>query len=535
MEPKPANPPRLISRRSLLGGTLAAGGLLLAGCGSDSGTTPGSTETPTGGASTGTATATETAAARIDNLRLGVPTDILPNGILRFTPGNRPIRRTVFDVVIDKARDGSYVPALADSWEWNGDRTQLVIKLRDGITYHSGRAFTADDVLFLVGKAMEDGSGAQVAQLLARGDMTKTGDLELTVAFDKPFASYLDAFCALPVVDSETFDGLADGKQVVGTGPFTWGSWTPGSQFDLQRFDSYWGGDVKVDQVSVSIITEAQAMLAAMRSGDLDLTERMVARDAATLEKSGFSVARSVGYDYYVGANTSVAPLDDVRVRQAIAYALDRDRIVSQVFSGFAEASSIPWSSDTPGVTDAQVHHYTYDIDKAKSLIQEAGAEGAEVPITPSPQDPTYGAVADIVQFGLTEIGLKPRTATVDAAEFPAHMQAGEFEGLWVAIVGLTSLGPTTSLMTANPFRADANSHNFTPPEWKSLHEGVVEAPDTDAQASALSELTDYMLDQAFHNTVVQASTTVVGAAELTGVDMDLTLALKLTDTARST
>ena len=532
MEPVNTQGSRLITRRAVLGGALAAGGLLVVGCGNEPTTTP--TGGPSGGPTPGPS-ATSTTVERVANLRLGVPSDILPDGMLRFTPGNQAIRRTVFDVLIDRAPDGSYLPGLATEWEYNADRTQLVIKLRDGVTYHSGRPFTADDVLFLIESATAEGSGAQVAQLLKRGTMTKSGDLELTVAFEAPFASYLDAFTALPVIDSETYGAIADGQQIIGTGPFTWESWTPGSRFEMAWFDSYWGPEVPFDSITGQVISEEQAMLAAMRSGDLDLAERMVARDAVALEQAGFNVVRSPGFDYYVGANTAVAPLDDVRVRQAIAYALDRDRIAEQVFSGIAEPSSIPWDSNTPGVTSAQVNHYGYDLDKARQLIKDAGAEGAEIAITPSPQEPTAVAVADIVQFGLTEIGLSPRTASVDPAEFPTHIQGGTFEGLWVGVVGLTSLGPTTALMTANPLRADKNTHNHVPADYQELHAAVIGAADEDAQAQAISEITDYLLDQAFHATVVQASSTVVCRAELTGVGKDATLAMTLTDARMTT
>lgn len=504
-----------LSRRAFLGAGVAASGLLLA--------------EPLRASASQIGRAGLPSTARTANLRVGAPVDIQTAAMLRFTPGNRPVRRTVFDVIVDRAPDGTYLPGLATEWEWDSAGTTLVIKLRDDVTFHSGRPFGADDVLFLVEKALEEGSGAQVASLLGRGDLRKTGDHGLTVEFEAPFASYLDAFASLPVIDSETFDAIEGGEQMVGTGPFTWQSWTPGSAFEMHRNDSYWGGEVAFDQLSFTVLSEPQAALAAMRSGDLDLNAGMVARDAAMLAERGFPTFTSPGFDFYVGVNTQVPPLDDVRVRQAIAYALDRDRIVDQVFSGLATASSIPWSPDTPGVTPEMVNHYSYDLEQARALLEEAGAVGAEVAITPSPQEPAYSAVAEIVQFGLSEVGLRPRSAAVDAAEFPSHMQAGEFEGLWVAIVGLTSLGPTTSLLTANPLLATENSHNYDSTEYQDLHAAVVDASSDDEQASAIAALTEHMLEQAFHNSVVQASTLAVGAEGLDGVEYDTTLSLVLT------
>ncbi|MEJ7800927.1 MAG: ABC transporter substrate-binding protein [Ilumatobacter sp.] len=544
--------PQPISRRFFLAAGAATGGLWLVGCGSDSdssdptiatsgSTTPDaptetageeSTAASTGGPAETTAPAATT--ERTANLRVTVPTDIQPDGILRFTPGNRPLRRTVYDVVVDRTSDGEYVPSLASGWEWNDDGTSLVMTLRDDVMFHSGRPFGADDVVFLVEQAVAEGSGAQVAALLRRGDLQKSGDHELTVTFEQPFASYLDAFSALPVIDSETFESIESGDALVGTGPFVFNSWTPGSQFDMDRNESYWGGDVAFDKLSFQVVSEPQAALAAMRSGDADMTAGMIPRDAASLDGDGFSVYQSPGFDLYVGLNTAVAPLDDVRVRQAIAYALDRERIVDQVFSGFAEASSVPWSSDTPGVTGEMIDRYAYNIEQGRALIEEAGATGMEVLITPSPQEPTYSAVADIVLFGLTEIGLAPKTATVDAAEFPTLMQGGAFEGIWVAIVGLTSLGVPTSLLTANPLLAGENTHNFTDPQYGEFVNAVVDAASDDDQADAVSELTTYMLDEAFHNTVVQATSLVVAVDKIDGIELDSTLSLVLTGASMS-
>lgn len=499
-----------LSRRTLLGGTVAAAGTLLVGC-SDS--------APPSGANGAT------------TLRIGIPSDVLLGSIQRFQAHNQPLRRTLFDYLVDKNPDGTYRPALATKWTWNADNTALVLTLREDVTYHTGRPFGPDDVIGSIQAATAKGSGVQAAKLLSRAkSVTKSGANTVTVAFDKPFAGYLDALAMLPMIDRETFADLKEGKQVVGTGPFVWKSWTPGSKLELGRNDKYWRGKANFETLSYSIIPDSQAMLAAMRAGNLDLAQRMIARDAETLKRDPrFSVAATVGYEMYLGANVTVKPLDDVRVRQAIAYALDRKRIADQVYKGFATPSAIPWAKSTPGVTDTHVDSYGYNVERARDLLRQAGAAGAEVTITALAAEPTYKAIQDIVQYSLTEIGLKVKPVNYDAAQFPQHVQAGDFSGLWVTDVALTSMGQVTALLTANPLTVGKNTSNFVTPEYAAAVGGVVDATSDADMAASSKTLTEYMLGQAFHNSIVQATTPIVGVKELTGVEADLTLAIDLT------
>ena len=387
-----------ISRRGFVTGALAVAGLAIAGCGGGSG----------GGGGGGTL---KTA------LNVAVPSDISLPTLLRFQAANQALRRTVFNYVLDKNTDGTYRPALAKSWETSSDGKKLVIKLRDDVKYHSGRSFGPDDVIAAVAAATATGSGSQVGTILKRATgLTKSGSSELTATFDAPFPSYLDGLSALPIIDASTFADLPTGKQVIGTGPFKWSSWTPGNTLELVKNPDYFGGAPSFDTVSFRVIADSQALLAALRSGSADMAIRMLARDAATLKKdSKFTVTTGRGFEIYVGVNTSVKPLNDPKVRQAIAYSIDRKRIADQVFGGTADPSCVPWGKDTPGVSSAQDTKYTYDIAKAKALLAAAGATGVEITISSNPAEPTYVATQDIVQYGLEQAGFKVRNVAVDS------------------------------------------------------------------------------------------------------------------------
>lgn len=465
-------------------------------------------------------------------LRMAIPTDIAFGQALAFTAPTQPLRQTVFDYLIDKSADGGYSPALAEDWTWNDDQTQLVLKLREGVTYHSGRDFTADDVIAVIDTALAEGSGVQVAALLRQASgIEKTGDHEVTVSFDSPFPGFLDALSVLPMVDIDTLEELLAGREAIGTGPYRMVEYVPGSGMTLEKNEEYWQeGKPTIDRIEMRVIGDTSAMLAALRSSDLDFAQRVLPRDAATLQESGnFDVLLTEGFDVYVGANVTAAPLDDVRVRQAVAYSLDRERIAQQVYSGFASPSSVPWSASTPGVTPDQVDHYSYDVDKARALLEEAGKVGVTVTLTSFGGDPAYAAVQDIVQFGLEEAGFTVKTVAYDTPSYNERLQTGTHEGLWVGPVGLTTLGPVTAIMTALPFRAGKNSSNLDDPRYAELVAAMTVASEDDF-ADAVHALTDYMLEQAFHMTVVQAQTPSVAVQGVKGISADLSLAPIFTD-----
>lgn len=495
----------LPSRRGVLGGSIAAAATLwLAGC-SDS-----------------APAATQGAAGK--RLRLSVDGDPALSRILGITPGNTSITRSIFDPLLERLPDGSYKPSLASEWAWNDDKTTLKLKLRDGVTFHSGRALTAEDVVATMTMAAKPTSGVQMARLLSRTSSIKaSGDREVTVTMDKPFVGILDAFAAIPIIDSTTFDDLESATKVIGTGPFVWKSWTPGKSIVLDRNPSYWNKDHPfLAGLDMSIIGDGQAVVAALKAGDVALATKVLARDAATLaEDSRFTVPDGPGQDLYVGVNVTTKPLDDVRVRRAIGMALDRKRIADQVFKGYATPSCVPWAAGTPGVTAAQVDHFAYDVAAAKALVTEAGAAGAEVTIAARANNPSFVAVADIVYYGLQQIGLKPKIIKIDAPAYAEMMQGGTFTGLWVGNVGLTLVGQLTALLTANPFVIGKNTSKVSDPAYAGLVNGVVDAVDDAQRAQASAALTDYLLDQAFHLTVVQEQPPMVGVKALTGVEVD--------------
>jgi peptide/nickel transport system substrate-binding protein len=513
-----------ISRRRLLQ-TSALGGvaLLLAGCRSAaaSGSSAGS-----GGAAGGT-------------LTIGSTTDLAPSNLLR-TGTNTTTLSLIFDTLAGlDPKTLQPTPGIATSWQWNADKTQLTVNLRDDVYYHSGRKLGPADAIFSIQTEQTKTSGSQIgATALLIESMKVTGANQFTLTLTKPVSSFLNLLILTPLIDQQTFSGLYSGKQIVGTGPFAFQSWTPGSQVNLTRNKRYWQtGLPHADSVAVRVFGSEQALVSAARTGEVDLAWNLVPSDAALLTKDGKLASHTTGVafaEWYVGVNVKTKPFDNVLVRQAIAYALDRDRIAKQAFAGFGTATCLPWSASLPGLSAGDKNHYGYDPDKAKSLLQQAGVLGATAPILTGAGNEVAAAIQNIVEYNLSQAGFNPKPAQSQATTFQTQLQAASIDGLWINNVGQSYLSAGTVLLGNAPLKVTGNTSNVTDPQYATLADNVIYAS-SDAQVAAANEaLTQYVLDQAWHITVGQAPTVGVTAAGLTGLQTSGTGGVVLTSAQRS-
>lgn len=507
-----------LSRRTLLGVSVAGGmAFLLAGCRS----------------AVSTASTTSGGTASTD-LIVGSTTDLAPSTILR-TGTDTTTQTLIFDTLtgVDPTTLQP-TPSVATSWTWNAAKTVLTVNLRDDVYYHSGRKLGPKDAIFSIQSEQAKASGSQIGATARLIDSMKvTGPNQFTLTLSKPVSSFLNLLILTPLVDSETFSGLYSGKKIVGTGPFVFKSWTPGSEVSLTRNRRYWQkGLPYADSVTVRVFGSEQALVSAARTGEVDLAWGLVPSDATLLSKGGKLASHTSGEafaEWYVGVNVKTKPFDNLLVRQAIAYAIDRDRIAEQAFSGFGKATCIPWSSSLPGLSSSYNTHYSYDPDKAKSLLKQAGALGASAPIAIGAGNSVAAAILNIVEYNLSQAGFTPKASQVQNTAFQAQLQAASIDGLWINNVGQSYLSPGTVLLGNAPLKVTGNTSNVTAAQYKTIANDAIYASSDSEIASANQALTKYLLEQAWHITVAQAPTVGVAPTTLSGVQASGTSGIVLT------
>ena len=509
------DPPAVLTRRRVLGTSLAAAAaLVIEGCAK-------AASSPSSGGS------------GQKSVTIGMPTDILLAQIMR-QGNNQVFRSLVFDSLmnLDLSTEQPQ-PSLATSWQWNADKTRLTVNLRDDVRYHTGRAFGPDDVIFSIKKVQDPNSGAQTAPIAQKiTAMTASGPHQVTFVLAEPMSDFFDLLAITPMVDSETFSGIASGTRVVGTGPFTWKSWTPGTSLELGRNDHYWQqGKPFIDSILIRVYSSSQAMLAAVQSGEITMAYQIVPRDAATIATGSYRMYTTAPQfsDWYVGVNVTAPPFTDIRARQAVAYALDRDRIASQVFGRYGQPSCVPWSVTLPGLSTSDSTYYTYDLAKAKQLFAAAGSPTTPVPLVADSGNSTLMTLLNIVQNNLESAGFKVTPQAIDSASYQAQLQAASIKGLWVGSVAMVSVSIATCVLGNAPFKVGKNTSRVTDPTYASLAKKLITATSTAELESANRGVTDFVLEQAFHLTVAHGQSVNAAEKSFTGVTHNIIGNLLLT------
>jgi peptide/nickel transport system substrate-binding protein len=455
-------------------------------------------------------------------LQVGTTSDLVPTGL--FTNSSQTtdtLIGQVYDSLIDYPLDSlDPEPRLATSWETSEDGLTTTLDLREGVTFQDGSPLTSEDVAFSI-KTWADPKWTVQFQRTAAAvtgfDTTDPNKIVLTSA--QPISNLFDLFDVMPIVDDATFDTAATGKSYNGTGPFKFVSWTPGSKIVLERNDDYWDGAPYLDGVQINIVPDAQSVVSQLRSGQLDLILGTNNRDAESLgEAGGFQVYPFKGSDRqtYIGTNVTNPALADVRVRKAIALAVDKDRIVDEVYRGVGKPISLPWPEYSPAYDAEKNETYSRDVEAAKALVKEVG-DIPTLPLEYSTALANHEAIAQIVQENLAEVGIKVELQPNEQPDHIAKLIGGTFPGLWILDHAYAQYTPSTLAVTAYPFNADKNASNFVDPTYKAdavSAWGQIDPSGADAVA-AYGKLSDDLLDNLF---LIELATTYFQA--VTGADV---------------
>jgi peptide/nickel transport system substrate-binding protein len=280
---------------------------------------------------------------------------------------------------------GELSPGIATDWAWSDDKLELRLTLRDGLTFQDDTPVNADTVVESLNQCVELGN-QNVPGLSA---ITADGD-QVVFTLDAPTSGLPDLLGSrLGMIASpraREAAGSAFGSQPVGAGPYRFVNFVPGSSIELARWDGYQDAGPRpaaVASIQVSIITDPSAQVAALTGGQADFGYRLDSTAIASLQSSS-------DVEVFVTAGVSVTdlnidrtrpPMDDVRVRQAISYAIDRATLADVVTNGLSDAISVqPYPPGHPFHFDDMDERYPFDPDKARELLADAGyADGLEL------------------------------------------------------------------------------------------------------------------------------------------------------------
>jgi len=355
-----------VRNRQRLAAVLVIGGILAAGCGDDD-DSGGSGD---GGDSSGDA-------AEITIALGSEPTSLDP--YLVDDGGERAINDNIYETLLTRSPEGELQPGLATELPTQVDDTTWEFTLQEGITFHDDSAFNADSVVASVERIVGLVADAQTdldGFFSSLTGATKVDDTTVQITTAEPdgvLPARMYWLKMIPTTAAEVED-LSD--EPVGTGPYTFDSYEPGSALTLEANADYWGDAPEVDTVNYEFVTEAGTRLAGLKSGQYDLITNLAPHDV----EQAPAFAQVQGQEHpIVILNADAGVTADPNVRKALNLAVDKEAIVEQVYGGHAEVDPGQLLSSSIVGFDEDLEPYAYDPDEAKSLIEDAGVAGETI------------------------------------------------------------------------------------------------------------------------------------------------------------
>lgn len=341
------------------------------------------------------------------------PTAGAAQAIREVTYGN------IFEGLLAIDRTGALKPKLAESWSVSPDNLTYTFRLKPGVTFHDGSPFTSADVKFSFERAVAaDSKNAQKWIFNPIASIETPDATTVKITLKQVTANFLYGLGWGDAIIVSEKSAANNATQPVGTGPYRLDRWTRGDRLSLVASDAWWGGKPAIPRATFRFINDPQAQLAAIQSGDCDALTNFGAAEALDKLKGDKKLTVTIGKtegETIIAMNNGKKPLDDVRVRRAIAHAVDRQQINLGAMNGTGTPIGSHFSPAQPGYVDL-TGTYPYDPAKAKALLAEAGVGGGFA-LTLKVPPPAYARrSSEIVAAMLGDVGIK---VSIENVEFP--------------------------------------------------------------------------------------------------------------------
>lgn len=405
----------------------------------------------------------------------------------------------MFEGLLAVDTDGTLEGAIAESYDISDDGLTYTFHIRDDIFFHNDEQLTANDVLYsyerLLGK---DSNEPLTSELDSIKEMEVVDDFTFEVTLDEVNSNFLYMLTALNAAIIPEANDDKHNEEPIGTGPFKFVSYSPGSKLTLEKHDNYWKDDLpKLSEVNFLFQSDRDAALMSMQAGDIDIMD-IPAHRIDEMEDDFSIETQEVNSALIITFNEDVEPFDDVRVRQAINYAISKDDMIDSVFSGYAAKLG---SNMSPAMEkfylDGLEDMYEQDIERAKELLKEAGYEdGFSTKITVSSHRSMYADLAQIAKENLKEIGID---LEIEVVEWGIWLdQVYTDHNYEMTAIDLT--GRPSAYEILNDYISTNDNENFfrfNNEEYDEIMEEVLLEEDDDAQVELYQRAQEILAEEA--------------------------------------
>ena len=466
------------------------------------------------------------------------------------------ILMNVYDGLV-RYKDGALEvePALATAWQISEDGKSYTFTLREGVEFHDGTRFDAEAVKFNFDRMLDEthpyhdtGPFPLSFFFSAIEGVTVVDDMTVRFDLNEPYAPFLSnlAYPTGLIVSSAAVakHGKDFGRNPVGTGAFEFAEWEGNTKVVVTRNDNYWDGNAELEAVIFRPITDANTRVAEMLSGGLDIMVEVPPDNVATFASDrDYNLLEQAGpHVWFLILNAKEGPMADKRVRQAVNYAINKKELVEDVLQGTAEIAAGPTPPAFAWAYNNSLTPYPYDPDKARSLIKEAGHEGAKLTfyVTEGGSgmlDPVPMGAA--IQADLAKVGLDVEIETYEWNSFLDKVNPGLEGKADMAQMAWMTNDPDTlpflALRTgAWPSEGGFNSGYYSNPKVDELLESARSATDQAERAKYYKEMQTIVRDDAPWVFVANWKQNAVASSRVDGFSLQPSFFLILKDTRKN-
>lgn len=411
--------------------------------------------------------------------------------------GTSEVLFNVFEGLMKASPDGGVIPAVASDYTVSDDGLQYTFTLREGVKFHNGNAVTMEDVLYSLERcAGSENDGTPLISAFSNvASFEATDDTHVVVTLKEPNLEFINSMTAA-IIPANSGDTISTNP--IGTGPFSYVSYTPQQSMVVKKFDGYWGEPAQLDEVTFRIITDVNTLVMGLQSGTLDMVIHLPNSVRSQVESQFTVLQDTMKLVQALYLNNDVKPFDDVRVRQAMYYAISVPDIIDLVSNGDGVATGTSmYPAYTKYFMPELAETYQQNLDKAKELLTEAGyPNGFTMTITVPSNYTQHVETAELLAQQLSAVGI---TATLNPIEWESWVsdvyRGRNFESTVCGIAASDMTG--REMLERYVSDNQKNFINFNSAEYDEVMEKALTTLDADEQTQLYKQAETILNEEA--------------------------------------
>jgi peptide/nickel transport system substrate-binding protein len=430
------------------------------------------------------------------------------------------VLENVYDTLVQPDENLDMAPALAESWETSDDQLTWTFTLREGVTFHNGDELTADDVVYSYNRIIdEELANAYRFDAVESVEAADDQTVEITLNRAAPnLLAQIGAFKGMAIVHEENVTSGDVTRNPIGTGPFSLDSYTSGDSITLNANQDYWDGAPDLGSVRFTFVSEPSVALANLQSDQVQWTDNLPPQQVESLEGGGdVEIGRVPSNDYwYFATNQAREPFDDPRVRQALAWAIDREAITDAAKFGLATVNQTAIPETSKWYHDYAP--YDQDADRARQLLQQAGAENLTVDMMVTNEFPETIQAAQVMADQLSEVGVRLNIRTEDFATWLDEQSQGNFDAFMLGWLG--NIDPDDFYYSQHHSSGSNNYQKYDNPELDDLLDRARTETDEDARKDLYDQAAETIVDDASYTYLYNPEVVQGWSSDLQGYEV---------------